>query len=474
MFTERRALGSRCYKERVNDSNAYRRLPRVDALADEASVVATGASAALRVEAARAELDAARGRIRAGDTSDPSSGLAARVVTRLTAALQPTLVPVINATGVIVHTNLGRAPLPRDAVEAGLEACTLEYDLGTGGRGSRRAHAERLLTALSGAEAALVVNNNAAAVVLMLSTLGARHEVLISRGELVEIGGSFRVPEIMELAGVTLREVGTTNKTYVSDYENAITEHTGAILRVHPSNYRVEGFAHRPEASGLAALAASNNIAFLHDLGTGTFCDLPAPLDAQMSPSEAVAAGADVVSFSGDKLLGGPQCGILLGRRATIDAMARHPLARALRVGKLTLAVLESVLLAYRRGAFHEVPVARMVRAGRESLRQRARRLAERMAEACGDAASFEVGDSDDLVGGGSHPGDVIRGSCVRVVPSVASAGAIAERLRHGEIPVVVRVQDGAILLSLRTIPQDTEADLVRALQACLATFGDT
>lgn len=452
------------------DHAALRLLPRVDDVADDVAVVATGASPARRRDAARAAIDAARDALRAGAAAaDVLPGVAADAARRLALAARPTLVPVLNATGVVVHTNLGRAPLPAEAVAAALGPCNLEYDLEAGTRGSRREHAETLLRALSGAEAALVVNNNAAAVVLMLAAHAKGREVLIARGELVEIGGSFRVPEIMEAAGARLREVGTTNRTYARDYERAIGPETAAILRVHPSNYAITGFTHRPEPRELASLAAARGIRFLRDLGTGTFGPLPAGLPGDGAVADAVAGGADVACFSGDKLLGGPQAGIALGRADAIDAMARHPLARAMRADKLTLCALQYCLTAYMEERYERIPGHAMLHCTAAALEARARRAAAALAIG---GAEIAVAPCEDVVGGGSHPDARLPGWAVTIATPAADASALSRALRLGATAVVATVAADRVWLHLRTVPPERDGDLVEAAREALRAVG--
>ena len=454
---------------------AYRALPKVDALAAQVAEAHPEYGAIAVVDAARVVIGRARAAIGAGDRDAPltasatASDLASEVTAELERAAQPSLRAVLNATGVIIHTNLGRAPLPADAVARALGYCGLEFDLAAGRRGSRRRHAQELLTTLSGAEAALVVNNNAAAVFLMLAGLCAGREVVISRGELVEIGGSFRVPDIMAASGCLLREVGTTNRTYARDYAAAITPETAAVLRVHPSNFRVTGFTHRPESSELLEVAAEHGVRYLHDLGAATLAPLPAELDPGDDLRAELAAGADVVCFSGDKLLGGPQAGILLGRRDAIDALAAHPLARALRADKLTLAALEHVLIAYRIGALDRVPVARMLHTTSAELWQRAHVLATALD---GGAAEVEIVRCDDPIGGGAHPGEVLAGWAVAVRPEGGGVSDLARRLRLAEPAVAGVITEDRLLLHMRTVaPQDLPA-LTAALLAQLAAEG--
>ncbi len=417
------------------------------------------------VEALRGEAAALRRRL-AGDTAavrdaeDAAERIEAALAPRLAAALAPSLRPVVNATGVIVHTNLGRAPLGRTAIErvAALAGgyTNLEYDLAAGRRGSRAAHASALVRRLTGAEAAVVVNNNAAAVLLTLAALAAGREVLVSRGELVEIGGGFRVPDVLRQSGAILREVGTTNRTRAADYAAAAGDRTALLLRVHPSNFRIEGFTERPSLAEVAGLGERLRIPVVEDLGSGC----PRTIDGLDEPAvdESIAAGVAVCTFSGDKLLGGPQAGVIAGRRAEIDRIASHPLMRALRVDKLTCAALEATLLAHATGrAGEEVPVARMIETPVARLEERAEALRARLAETAGLAVS--VAAAEAAVGGGSTPGVTLPSRALAVEAAGRSAAALAAALRAGSPPVVGRIADGRLLLDLRTVdPREDEA----------------
>ncbi|MEZ5317317.1 MAG: L-seryl-tRNA(Sec) selenium transferase [Vicinamibacterales bacterium] len=382
------------------------------------------------------------------------------IVTRAVAALDamtaPSLRPVVNATGVILHTNLGRAPLADAALarirEVAAGYSTLEYDLDAGGRGHRRVHAERLLRRLTGAEAALVANNNAAATMLALAALAAGREVIVSRGELVEIGGGFRVPDVLAQSGAALREVGTTNRTRIADYAAAIGPHTGLILRVHPSNFRVTGFTERPALDALAALGRRFDVPVFEDLGSGWLglADLPTPpaLLDEPSVSASLGAGLSLVAFSGDKLLGGPQAGIVVGHRALVDRMASHPLMRAVRADKLTYAALEATLTLWAEAPRRkEIPVVDMLTLGPDELDRRARALAGDL-EARGLAC--EVVDGASTIGGGSAPEATIPSRLVAI--STASAARLDAALRAGTPAIVARIEDGRLLLDLRTI----------------------
>ncbi|MGE0461585.1 MAG: L-seryl-tRNA(Sec) selenium transferase [Vicinamibacterales bacterium] len=419
------------------------------------------------VDALRAAADAARQRLRTpGDTSAPDAeheDLASAIETdaeaRLLGRFQGSLRPVINATGVIIHTNLGRAPLARAAIDRIAATAggytNLEYDLAKGSRGSRAVHAEALLTTLTGAEAAVVVNNNAAATLLMLAALAQGREVLISRGELVEIGGGFRVPDVMAQSGADLREIGTTNRTRVADYTVAAGPRTALILRVHPSNFRVEGFAERPTLTALVNAGRTLGIPVVEDLGSG---NLDEGLADEPSVRGSLAAGADLVCFSGDKLLGGPQAGILAGRRALVDRLRRHPLMRAFRVDKLTYAALEATLLEYLAGrAGQTVPVRRMLATDVDAIEARARALADRLV-AQGWRVSLVSGSS--AVGGGSAPGLALPTVLVAIEREGLTAHALEARLRVLDPPVIARIVDDRVALDLRTVPPESDQQL--------------
>jgi L-seryl-tRNA(Ser) seleniumtransferase len=405
----------------------------------------------LAVEAARAVLARAREQIRVG--AEPGD-LAAALRVELAAARAPQLRRVLNATGVIAHTNLGRAPLASAALEQVVESArgysNLEYDLEAGGRGSRQVHVTELLRRLTGAEAALVVNNNAAAVLLALAALAEGSEVLVSRGELIEIGDGFRIPEVLARSGAVLREVGTTNRTRPDDYERAVTTETKVILRVHQSNFRVVGFTEQPRLYELAHVARTHELALVDDLGSGALFDIGDEPTARAS----LAAGADLVCFSGDKLLGGPQAGIVVGRAELVERLRRHPLQRALRADKLTLAALEGTLrLAAERP--DDLPVLRMLREPAEAVRARAERLAS--------LVGGEVEQTVARAGGGALPlAELASYAC-------AVEEALAAPLRTAEPPVLGIVRDGRLLLDCRTL---TDADVDEVARAVAATRG--
>ena len=409
-----------------------RDLPSVDELARQSDDP-------LAVEAARKVVARAREQIKQGD--DPGD-LAALLQSELGAARTPHLRRIINATGVIVHTNLGRAPLAEAALDRVREIArgysNLEYDLAAGGRGSRQEHVADSLRRLTGAEAALVVNNNAAAVMLALAALAEGREVLVSRGELIEIGDGFRIPDVLERSGARLREVGTTNRTRAADYEAAIGPETAVLLRVHQSNFRVVGFTEQPSLRELADVARRHNLPLVDDLGSGALVEIGDEPTARAS----LAAGADLVCFSGDKLLGGPQAGIVVGRGELVEKLRRHPLHRALRADKLTLAALEGTL-ALAVDAPDEIPVLRMLREPPEAVRARATRLAE--------LVDGEVEETIAKAGGGSLPLTELASFACAVEEELAA------KLRAGDPPVVAVIRDGRTLLDCRTLT-DTEA----------------
>ena len=402
------------------------------------------------------------------DGEQAASAIEQRTASQLVAGFAPSLVPIINATGVIVHTNLGRAPLAEPAVRRVTQLAAvytnLEYDLATGQRGSRCVHAERLLSRVTKAQAAVVVNNNAAAVLLVLAALAQGREAIISRGELVEIGGGFRIPDVMRQSGALVREVGTTNKTRATDYAAAISDRTALILRVHRSNFRIEGFTERPRLEELVALGQRFEIPVVEDLGSGNLLDHQTP-DGVDEPSIAasVAAGAAVCCFSGDKLLGGPQAGIIVGAEEPLSRIRTHPLMRALRVDKMTYAALEATLIEYARGrARTTVPVARMLTATAEEIGPRAVALADRLA----GHALFEadIVDGVSTVGGGGAPGSALPTNLVRLTPRGGSAVKLETLLRSLRPPIITRIEDESVLLDLRTVLPEQDGQLTGAL----------
>jgi L-seryl-tRNA(Ser) seleniumtransferase len=400
-----------------------------------------------------------------------------RLITDLESARRPALTRVINATGVIVHTNLGRSPLGAAAQEAILEAArsysNLEYDLAQGTRGSRQAHLEGLLTELTRAEAALVVNNNAAAVMLALNSLAAGKEVIISRGQLVEIGGSFRMPEIMAASGAVLREVGTTNKTYLRDYEQAITGNTSLLLKVHPSNFRILGFTQEVPLADLAALGRRYGLMVMEDLGSGCFVDLSRfGLEKEPTVQETVAAGADVVTFSGDKLLGGPQAGIILGNREVVGLLKQNPQMRALRPDKLTLAGLEATLRLYldESRALAELPTLAMITRPLAEVDRQARSLARRIKNLAGGRFRVEIKESVARVGGGALPQEPLPSRALALALPPLAAHQLEARLRRASPPVIARVEHETLLLDVRTLLPHDRSALLAGLAAVAAS----
>jgi L-seryl-tRNA(Ser) seleniumtransferase len=436
------------HTDRVAGAHSLRSLPSVDRLAGDPRLA--GHPRELTVAAARTVLARARAAIRAGGDA-PS--LVDAVLEELEHARRSSLRRVLNATGVLVHTNLGRAPVAEEAlarvVEVGRGYSNLEYDLERGERGSRQDHLAPLLSRLTGAEAALVVNNNAAAVLLALAALAEGREVVISRGELVEIGDGFRIPDVLARSGARLIEVGTTNRTRAADYERAIGPETALLLRVHQSNFRLVGFTERPPLEELAEIARRARLPLVDDLGSGAL----SPLGDEPTPAESLRAGADLVCFSGDKLLGGPQAGIVVGRAELVEELRRHPLQRALRADKLTLAALEGTLtLALTAETREDIPVLRMLHEPVATVRARAARLAE--------LVGGTVEDTIARVGGGALP--------LTELPSAACAveEALAERLRLGEPPVIALVRDGRTLLDCRTLTDDEVDEVAAAVSA--------
>jgi len=451
-----------------------RRLPSVDQVLQRPElaelVAAHGREAVLR--ALRAALEARREDAAEphADAAEPFASLAGDVAARIAAAERPSLARVLNASGVVVHTNLGRAPLSAQAAArvAEIASCysNLEYDLASGERGARETHAESRLRELLEVEAAVVVNNCAAAVLLAVNTHAEGREVLVSRGELVEIGGSFRIPDVLRKGGARLVEVGTTNRTRISDYRNALTPRTGMILKVHPSNFRIVGFTEQPSPGELADLAREADLPLVEDQGSGLLRPLPGALADEPTVADALRDGAGLVTFSGDKLLGGPQAGIAAGLRAHVEPMRRNPLYRALRVDKLTLAALDATLVEHRqRGEDARLPVARMIHAPVEELRARAQVFAAALADrAPAFAPSLIEGESK--VGGGAVPDRGMPSVLVALDPGARGADRLAAALRKGSPPVVARVAEGRLLVDLRTIRPDEEALLLSALVA--------
>jgi L-seryl-tRNA(Ser) seleniumtransferase len=461
--------------------NPFRKLPQVARVLDAPALAAARAAhpADAVTAAVRAELDALRVRLASGELANgvPSADeLAELAAARLAKAAAPRIRPVINATGVVLHTNLGRSPLHEEAARAAYEAArgylNLELDLETGKRSSRQNNIRAGLCAITGAESATAVNNCAAATVIVLRTLAKGKEVIVSRGQLIEIGGSFRIPEIMAVSGATLREVGTTNITRLADYEKAIGPNTGLLMRVHTSNYRVKGFTKSVGIEELVALGKKHNVPVVDDAGSGMATDLARfGLTGEPLVSEGIKAGADVVLFSGDKLLGGPQAGLIAGRAAVIQQVEKDPLMRAFRLDKMTLAALEATLRLYRdpEKALREVPTLRMLTTPAAELKERCERLADRLRGTAGLAA-VEVRQDVAYVGGGSLPDQALPTFVVALTAANVSDSEFAARLRTGAPAVVGRVQDGKVLLDLRTVFERQEDELVEAVRRAVET----
>ena len=461
-----------------------RRIPAVDellglpALAELASRV----NRDLVVDTARAFLERVRNDISRGSVSGPPEPqvIAAQIAGEVARLLKPSLTAVINATGVILHTNLGRAPLAEAAIqhirETAGQYTNLEYDVAAGARGRRDAHTSALLTRLTGAEAACVVNNNAAAIFLALAALARGGEVIVSRGELIEIGESFRIPDIMAESGATLHEVGTTNRTSLADYERAINERTRLLLRVHRSNFAIVGFTARPALAEIVELSRRARIPLYEDLGSGCLVDLGPQGLAEPVVGASIEAGVDLVSFSGDKLMGGPQAGILAGRRDLVARLRKHPLFRALRLDKLVIAALEATLLAYLRNDFEALPALRMIRASAEEIGRRAQNIAQELkAVLTSTQAEVAIADGQSVIGGGSTPAEYLPTRLLRISSAKYSATQLEARLRgslssaNPDItPVLARVSEDCLVLDLRTVFPSQEQALITALASAL------
>lgn len=442
-------------------TNVYRELPSVDRLLDDERVAAVVERYGRETVAtlAREALEAARAEI--ARTGEPPATPVAERVRAAAEALAPSLRRVVNATGVIIHTNLGRAPLSESAIAAmaaaGSGYSNLEYDIDQGRRGSRFTHLEDTLRRVTGAEAGIAVNNNASALLLALAALCSGGEVIISRGQLVEIGGGFRIPDVMRQSGATLVEVGTTNRTRLADYEAAITERTAAILRVHASNFRVVGFTEETPLADLVALARQHDVLAIDDLGSGALLDTTRyGLGDEPMVQQSITAGVDVALFSGDKLLGGPQAGIAVGRQGSVSRMQRHPLARAMRMDKATIAGLAATLAHYERGdAIEAIPVWRMIAADINELRPRAERWVAAWNDAAGSGATSASARS--TVGGGSLPGEDLPTLACAIAPE-GGADRLASALRHADPAIVGRIHEGRVFLDPRTVdPHDDE-----------------
>jgi L-seryl-tRNA(Ser) seleniumtransferase len=465
-----------------NKKELLRLIPQVNDLVDSASSVASAVGVPRQVltRAARDVVEGLRARLLEGEGGYAPADLSPERLGEVVAAeaalmMRPSLRKVINATGVVLHTNLGRAPLAPSALAAVGEAtrgyCNLEYRIGTGERGSRQEHLEDLLCWLTGAGAAFVVNNNAAAVLLVLAALARDREVIVSRGQLVEIGDSFRLPDIMHQSGARLVEVGTTNRTKASDYLEAIGPDTAMMMRIHQSNFRIVGYSEDVPLAELAAIGTQHFIPVVEDMGSGSIADLDViGFCGEPAAGDSISAGADLVTFSGDKLLGGPQAGIIVGSKEYVESVRRHPLARALRIGKMTVAALEATLRLYLepREAFSEIPALRMLGEPPESIKARANKLKRAIDKAAVEGLTCEVIPEVSTAGGGSLPTAEIPTFCVRLSHSSSAANELEERLRTGEVAVLCRIKGDALLLDPRTV-SDGE---VAVLAAAVASLG--
>jgi len=458
----------------MDTQDRLRRLPKVDEALKDPLIAEELADKPRQVvlDALRDAIDQTRARVLSDEDFDfTAEDVLREAKVRIALRSRRSLSRVINATGIIVHTNLGRSPLSEKAADAVREVATgystLEYDVQTGERGSRHVHCEELICRLTGADAAMAVNNNAAAVMLGIAALARGGEAIVSRGQLVEIGGSFRIPDIMAESGATMVEVGTTNKTHLSDYANAITENTRLILKVHSSNFQVVGFTEEVEIPALVALGAEHGIPIFEDQGSGVLVDLREyGLPHEPTVGESIAQGAPLVSCSGDKLLGGPQAGILAGNSDIIHKLKQHPMARALRLDKMTLAALEVTLRSYMDldRALQEIPTLRMLTMPIDEVAVRAKALAEHVTSICGDRIEVEVAEDVARAGGGALPMADIPTVVVRLVPRAMSETELQERLRLGDPSIVARVREGALIVDLRTLQEGEDVLIAEAL----------
>jgi len=474
---------------------ALRALPSVDDLLGRPRIAALTQKSGRKLvtTAVRTVLSGARKQISTQALSssslvaDPKTDdeLESLVISEVENILAPSLRRVINATGVVLHTNLGRAPLARQAVARIVATASLynnlEYDLARGERGKRDVHTSRLLAELCGTESAIVVNNNAAAVFLVLHALSRGEEVIVSRGELIEIGDGFRIPDIMAESGATLREVGTTNRTSIGDYEDAINDRTRLLLRVHPSNFRVTGFTDRPSLEELVALGKKVNLPVYEDLGSGCLADLSATGISEPVVRTSGEAGVSVMTFSGDKLLGGPQAGMIAGKKEIVDRIRRNPLFRALRVDKLTIAALEVTLKSYLRGALDEIPALRMIRLSASDIASRAEQLCAKLRPLLPEDVAVQIRGGLSVIGGGSTPDQSLPTALIAIASPRISARQLEENMRRPElqvpgpgksispIPVIGRIEDEQLILDLRTVQIEEEPELIARLAAALS-----
>ncbi len=467
-------------KKSINTSRLSE-LPSVDELlkGPDGSQWVKSFPRAIVVQAVRDVIDEQRKKMLAGkDPVITPAALSLQISATIAKRSSFSLLPVINATGIVLHTNLGRAVLSERAaanvIAASRGYSNLEYDLDAGRRGKRHSHTGRILRQLTGAEDALIVNNNAAAVFLCLASLARDREAVVSRGELVEIGGSFRVPDVMTASGAILREVGTTNKTHLRDYQQAINEKTGLILKVHQSNYKIRGFTEDVSIDKLTALGKEQNIPVMYDLGSGCLVDLkPYGIHGEPSLQEIMKSGADLVTFSGDKLLGGPQGGIIIGRQDLVEHIKKHPLARAVRVDKMTIAAFEATLMEYldQDKAVERIPVLRMLFQPLETIRLRARKIAAQLRRHQITGADIAQIKDSSKAGGGSLPEAEFETYAVSLSPKHISVNDLETRLRTGTKPVIARIKDNALLLDARTVQDQDISELTRIVSAALRPY---
>ncbi|MGF7056471.1 L-seryl-tRNA(Sec) selenium transferase [Brassicibacter mesophilus] len=449
-----------------NSINLFSRLPKVDQLLSEQKIshLLETMPREIVLESIREEIERLRNLISQGsitldEIDNEIQTISELIEIRVQGKLKPRLRKVINGTGVVIHTNLGRSLISNKIINNVVEIASsynnLEFDLEKGSRGSRYSHLEDIIKRITGAEAALVVNNNAAAVMLVLSSLAENKEVIVSRGELVEIGGSFRVPDVMEQSGAKLVDVGTTNKTHYWDYEKAIGEDTSALLKVHTSNYRILGFTSNVSLEEMVELGAKYNVPVVEDLGSGVLIDLSKyGLEYEPTVQESIKAGVDVVTFSGDKLLGGPQAGIIIGKKKYIDIMKKHPLNRALRIDKFTISALEATLKLYldEKEALEDIPTLKMLTTPIEELNQKALLLQNRLFDSINDVLKIEVVDDFSQVGGGSMPLEQIPTKCVMIYSNEASVSMVERKLRQLPTPIITRLYKDRIFIDMRTV----------------------
>ena len=450
----------------------YRNLPNVNSILENDAVqeIVSLYKRDWVVELVRETIDQARETISKGHACPTLPEIISTIKDRVALLTVQSPRRVINATGVIIHTNLGRSPLSDNAMEAALAASAgysdLEFDLSSGRRGSRQSHLQSLLKEITGAEASLVVNNNASALLLGLSALADGKEVIVSRGEAVEIGGGFRVPDVMEQSGAVLIDVGTTNRTYVRDYANSLTPQTGVFLKAHASNFRVEGFTAEVSIGELVELGRVNDIPVIHDVGSGALLDTDKyGLAHEPTPQESISAGAGLVMFSGDKLLGGPQAGIISGDRALVEKLSRHPLARAIRIDKISLASLTATLMHYLKGeAEAKIPIWKMISAHPDQIRLRAQKWKESL------QVDAEIIESKSAVGGGSLPGETLNSWSLAIDSAgvLGGAQALVTRLRENVPPIIARIDGDKVLLDPRTVMENEEDLVVDALRRCV------